>query len=100
MKYLLICTLLVSNPLLADDLLGYPPGSYQQGYQRGYQLGQCEGSPYCTPGAAPAAPAPAPGQDSYEDGIYHGIYDKENGADGFHSNIEYYIDMPNPYDED
>jgi hypothetical protein len=35
MKYLLICTLFSSNLALAQQPLGYPQGSYQQGYQQG-----------------------------------------------------------------
>ena len=49
--------------------------------------------------SAPAAPAPNAGQNTYEGGIYQGIQDQQNG-DEFHSNIDYYMDLPNPYDED
>ncbi len=101
MKYLLICTLFSSNLALAQQPLGYPEGSYQQGYQQGYRLSQCNGGGvYCTPNAAPAAPAPYPGANTYESGIYQGIEDQQHHSDEFHSDIESYKNWPNNYDED
>ena len=98
MKYLLICTLFSSNLALAQQPLGYPEGSYQQGYQQGYRLSQCNGGSYCTPGAAPAAPAPNAGQNTYEGGIYQGIEDqKYNELNDPFSDRNVWA---NPYDED
>lgn len=63
---------------LAQEPLGYPNGSYQQGYQQGYQISQCNGNAYCAPNAAPAAPAPQAGMNSYQSGIYQGIQDQQD----------------------
>lgn len=98
-KLAIICMMLASNPLLAQEFLGHPEGSYQQGYEQGYQLSECNGGSYCTPGAAPAAPAPNAGQNTYEGGIYQGIQDQQNDGE-FHSNIEHYRNWSDNYDED